>query len=121
MFSSEEEKGYTSSYTTLISEKDAKEAQPNRLNTYIQVLTSDMLLKIVSEHSGGKYTAAQLKDMVQADIFEDSDIIKVTVRADNPEDAYLIANSHSRVAPQHLSSIVEGATMKIIDIPNYSK
>ena len=125
LFSSDDKKEYSSSYTALIKEKNSSNGnnQPDEsmLNTYISILTGDSLCDAVRSYLDVKYTKSEIKNSIQANIIDNSKIIQITATAETPENAYKIAKAHTSVALQYITMYSEGASMKIIDYPKLSK
>ena len=123
--------GYTSSYTAFINlsdrndstlTKEEQETDKDMLNSCVQIMESNSLLSKVCDSLGeSKYTVSQLEDMVDAEVLENSYIIKVSVTADTPEEAYEIAKAHADAAPQCIAQIVEGSSMKFVNYPTLPK
>lgn len=119
---------YTSSYTCYIQEKagsslsgesstDEKLGE-TRLNTYANVLVSDNIINaVIDKNPSIGISPDELKDMLSVRVLDDSEIIEVSVTANDPETAYELASSHATVAPDNVRMIFEGSSMKIISYP----
>ena len=126
-----EKKGYTSFYTCVINNKngdstiilsgnlDSSSANSEKLlNIYKKILVSKSILESVIDYLDNKsLTLSQMQEMVKAEIVDNTEMIKVSVTAETPTDAYSIANAHSKTAPALFAQIIDGANMKIVDFP----
>ena len=54
-------------------------------------------------------------NMISAADVNNTEIFKVTVTCENPNDAEVIANAIAHVIPKRISSIIEGSSAKIVD------
>lgn len=127
----EEEKLYSASYTAYINQSryqsndlpssDKGSTDDSMLNTYTRILVSNSVLSATAEAVGSDHSIDELKSMVKAEVVEDTELIRVIVFADDPEDAYSIASAHAKTAPKYITEIVEGCSMKIVDYPVYKE
>lgn len=86
-------------------------------HTYSEIITSRSVLESAAEASGHNYGYNQLKDAVTTTIGSETEIVSVSVEAKTPEDAYDLAREIATSAVKYATTIVEGSTMKIIDLP----
>lgn len=105
-----------------ISSSEITAAQ-NLVKTYGEILNSRTTLERVIEKSGVEYDYKQLADMIDAAPSNGTEIMRVTVTAENPYEASKIANCIAEVLPIRISEIVDGASMEVVDsaIPNLEK
>lgn len=98
-------------------------AAQSLVDTYSVILKSRTTLELVKEKSGVSYDYKQLSAMITAGPANETEIMKVTVVCEDPEEAALIANSIAEVLPIRIKDIINGATMEIVDdaVPNYQK
>ena len=105
-----------------ISSSEITAAQ-NLVKTYGEILNSRTTLERVIEKSGVEYDYKQLADMIDAAPSNGTEIMRVTVTAENPYEASKIANCIAEVLPIRISEIVDGASMEVVDsaVPNLEK
>ena len=105
-----------------ISSSEITAAQ-NLVKTYGEILNSRTTLERVIEKSGVEYDYKQLAEMIDAAPSNGTEIMRVTVTAENPYEASKIANCIAEVLPIRISEIVDGASMEVVDsaIPNLEK
>ena len=97
-----------------LSSADLSAAQ-RLVNTYVSITKSDRVLDKVSKELGGKYTSAQLYNMISASQLNNTEIFSVYVVHTDPEEAAHIANTLAKVAPVELSALIEGTSAKVVD------
>lgn len=85
------------------------------VNTYVNILESDNVLEKVVAQSGYDLELKQLRDMIDAQPVDDTEMFTVSVVCEDPEMAAQIANAVAAVAPSAISDIIEGSSAKIID------
>ncbi len=85
------------------------------LDTYIVALKSRTTLDGIIEQADLPYTRGQLSKMISAGSVNKTEWFTVTVTADDPEEARIIANTAARVLPEVLSSTIEGSSVKVLD------
>ena len=105
-----------------ISSSEITAAQ-NLVKTYGEILNSRTTLERVIEKSDVEYDYKQLAEMIDAAPSNGTEIMRVTVTAENPYEASKIANCIAEVFPIRISEIVDGASMEVVDsaIPNLEK
>lgn len=85
--------------------------------TYAQILRSNTILMAAAKSIGSDLSYGKLKGITSVVIQDDTEILTVYVTHPNPEFAYELATAISQTAPQYMTSIVEGSSMKIVDYP----
>ena len=99
------------------------------VNTYINIVTSNRVLERVSEALNYDYSAAELAGMLSAEQMNNTEIFRVYVTHEDPEEAARIANAVALVAPDEIANVIEGSSARIIDMakvptakasPNYT-
>ncbi len=105
-----------------ITQSDINTSQ-TLVKTYTEILKNRTTLEQVAEKMGEGYSAGILNGMIRAGSSNNTEFMKVTVVAGDPEEAAKIANTVADVLPSRISEIIEGATMKVVDsaIPNPNK
>ena len=97
-----------------ISSSDLTAAQ-SLVDTYIVILNTRTTLNEVIEVSGVDYSYAELKSMISASAENGTEIFSVTVTSADPAEAKTIANTIAKVLPDKVESIVDGASMRVVD------
>ena len=106
----------SSGNTDYLSVSDVNAAK-ELVKTYSAILTSNTILSSAKEEQNLNYSVGQLKGMVSTRIQDETEIIQVYVVARSPEESYNVAQAIASVAPQKMAEIVEGSSMKIVEIP----
>lgn len=95
------------------------------VNTYTEILNNRTTLEKVGQKAGvsDKYTPGQLSGMITAGPSNETEIMKVTVVCEDPNEAATIANAIAEVLPERIAEIIDGASMEIVDtaVPNPNK
>ena len=91
------------------------------VRTYSQILKSNSVLTASANSISMNYSYTDLKDMVFTEIENDTEIIDVYVVHTDPRVAYDLANAIAATSPTYMAKIVEGSSMKVIDVPLYSE
>ena len=97
-----------------ISNADLSAAQ-KLVDTYVVILKSRRVLNEVIEESGTNYTYRELSDRITADAVNNTEVFRVTVTTDSPQESERIANIIARVLPDKIAEIVNGSDVKIVD------
>ena len=97
-----------------ISNSELSAAQ-SLVDTYIIILNSRTSLNAVIEEADLDYSYAQLKQMLQADSVNNTEVFSVTVTSEDPAEAERIANTITRVLPQTIADVVDGSDVRIVD------
>ena len=120
---------YRSSFTAYVNNKDNSAnvngqlsssdivASQNLVNTYAQIITSQTLLEKACKRADMDFSYRQLKEAVTTRIANETEIIEVRVTLDDPQRAADLARAIVMVAPESISDIVTGSSMKIVDRP----
>lgn len=98
-------------------------AAQNLTRTYAAIITSRSVLVesleqagLYSENEGG-YNYDNIGDHISTEVESNTQLLKVYVTMNSPEEAYALADAITQVAPEHLADIVEGSSMKIVSAP----
>ena len=114
---------------TTISASDLS-ASAQLATTYTAVIKSDRVLDQVIEKENLDMSASQLAEKVSAVSVDNTEILKISVADSDPKRAARIANTIAAVAPDEISDIIDGSSVKIVDqakiptvrsSPNYRK
>ena len=106
----------SSGNTDYLSVSDVNAAK-ELVKTYSAILISNTMLSSAKEEQNLNYSVGQLKGMVSTRIQDETEIIQVYVVARSPEESYNVAQAIASVAPQKMAEIVEGSSMKIVEMP----
>lgn len=100
------------------------------VSTYGVVLNTRLTLEEVIEKTGIDYTYEELKEMITSQAVNNTEVFSVTVESHDPEEACLIANTIADVLPQKIAKVVEGSSVRVVDLavvpthrssPSYSR
>jgi len=97
-----------------ISSSEITAAQ-SLVKTYGEILNNRTTLERVIERAGISYTYKQLSKMISAAPSNETEIMRVTVKAGDPYEAAKIANCIAEVLPIRISEIIDGASMEVVD------
>ena len=100
-----------------ISSSDLTAAQ-SLVKTYTIILKNRTTLEMVMDETETEfnYTYEELYDMIDASDVDETEILRVTVTAEDPRHAEEIVNTIAEVLPRRISEIIEGATMEVVDM-----
>lgn len=99
------------------------------VNTYINIITSDRVMDKVSTALNNEYTSNQIAGWLSAEQVANTEIFRIYVTHPDPQEAARIANVVAQIAPNEISSIIEGSSARVIDMakvptqkasPNYT-
>jgi capsular polysaccharide biosynthesis protein len=105
-----------------ISSSELTAAQ-SLVRTYGDILDSRSTLEMVIEEADVDYTWKELSGMIVYAPSNDTEIMRVTVTCNDPNEASKIANTIAKVLPVRIAEIIDGASMEIVDsaIPDPQK
>ncbi len=86
-------------------------------SVFVEMLKSNAIIEEVKEKSGVDYDLTVLRNMISATAVEETPLMRITVVSPNPKEAVLISNVLLEVAPDKMTNIVDGGSVKIIDRP----
>ncbi len=98
-------------------------ASQSLVKTYTELLLNRTTLERVIDKAEVDYEYEELRKMLEAGAVNDTEIMRVTVTAEDPYEASKIANCIAEVLPVRISEIIDGASMEVVDsaIPNSKK
>lgn len=89
------------------------------VDTYVVIVKSDTVLNKVVERLYEEglpgYYAGALREKITAGAVDNTEIFKISVKDNNPENSFIIANVIAEVAPEIIKEFVEASSVKIID------
>lgn len=84
---------------------------------YSEIITSRSVLTESAQSCGMQISYGQLAQMVKTETSSTSALITVYVETTDPVQATELAAAIAEIAPKHVSDVVDGSTMKIVDSP----
>ncbi len=102
-----------------LSNSDLTAAQ-QLVRAYSETIMSRNVLSASAQYIKLDLSYEELKDMVSTQE-NDTQIITVYVVDTSPDGAYNLATSIASVAPDQISNIIEGSSMRVIDMPQMPK
>ena len=88
--------------------------------TFSYILKSNTILSASLQSINSDLTYEEFSKMVSTDIKDETELISAYVVHQDPQPPYDLANAIAKTAPEYMSDIVEGSSMKIVDYPVYS-
>ena len=85
------------------------------VDTYIGILETRTTLEKVAKKAGVNYNYSQLKGMVSAETYGETEIFKVKVTTPDPKMSAKIANTIAEVLPDRVSDIIDGCSVRLVD------
>lgn len=90
-------------------------ASKNLVSSYIVILKTRNCLNDVIDYSGLDITYKDMEKMVSAEAVNETEIFRVTVTSDDPEEAEILANSIAYILPKKISGIIDGTSAKVVE------
>lgn len=90
-------------------------ASKSLVNTYIVILKTKETLDDVIDYAGVNLRYSELKEMIEAESVDDTEVFRVVVTNPDPVEAEKIASAIAYILPKRISSIVEGTSAKVVD------
>ncbi len=105
-----------------ISSSDITAAQ-SLVKTYGEILNNRTTLEEIIDAASVPYTFEELSKMITSEPSNNTEIMKVTVVSEDPNEAARIANCIAELLPERIKKIIEGASMVVVDsaVPNPEK
>ena len=97
-----------------ISSSDITASQ-SLVRTYSVILNSRSTLEDVIATADVSYTVKQLSKMIEASPVDNTEVMQVTVKCGDPEEAARIAEAVCTILPDKIEDIIKGAEMKVVD------
>lgn len=83
--------------------------------TYIEVLTSRSLLMEACDDADLSYSLKKLQKAVTAESVNDTEILEISVKLQNAQDACALSEAIEKLAPDYVAKVVDGSSMQIMD------
>lgn len=115
---------YTASATLYIynSQEDARELNAGNVETSRKLvdtcavlLQSDRTLEQVLRRTGGKCSLEELRGMLHMEAAGNTEILRISVSSEDPEEAATLCNTLVDCAPSELLRVLQGGGVKVID------
>lgn len=84
------------------------------VSTYSIIIKSDTVLQQVINNLGLSLTYGQLKNRVSVSAVDDTQVMQITVRSDNPEWARQVCEQITMISPDVILESVEAGSVKLI-------
>ena len=101
--------------TTLSLTSSDISASRGLVDTYIVILGTRETLLDVIDYSDVNISYGQLKNMIQAEAVDDTEVFRVTVTSPDPAQAEQLANAVAYILPKRISTIIDGTSAKVVD------
>lgn len=88
------------------------------VSTYSIIIKSDTVLQQVINNLGLSLTYGQLKERVTVSAVDDTQVMQITVRSDNPEWARQVCEQITAISPDVILESVEAGSVKLISQPS---
>lgn len=102
--------------TTNISSNDLV-TSISLVNSYIAILDNRDILNEVIDYADLDITHSQLSGMISTYVVKETGVFRVTVSSSDPVVAATVAESIAHIVTTHISDIIEGSSVKVIDYP----
>lgn len=83
--------------------------------TYSVIMQSDNVINKVIEETGLDYTSSEIRDMFTGTSVNNTEVMKVTIKCDDPIDAMIIANAFIDIAPAEIKRVIKAGSVEILD------
>lgn len=90
-------------------------ASKSLVESYIVILDTRNSLNDVIDYAGVDRTYREVREMLTAEAVNETEIFRVTVTSEDPEEAEKIAEAIAYILPKRIASIIEGTSAKIVD------
>lgn len=89
-------------------------ASKSLVDTYIVILDTWETQKDVIDYAGVSMTCEAFREMVSSEAVNETEVFRVTVTSEDPEEAERLANAVAYILPKRIDSIVEGTSAQIV-------
>ncbi len=90
-------------------------ASKSLVKTYIVILNTRDTLTDVIDYAGVDRTYGELKAMVTAEAVNSTEVFRVTVTSEDPQEAEKLADAIAYILPKRISNIIEGSSSQVVD------
>jgi len=99
---------------TTISSSDITTSQ-KLIATYSVIMQCDNVINKVIETTGLEYTPEQIRRMFSGSSVNNTEVMKITIKSEDPVDAMIIANAFIDVAPEEILRVIKAGAVEILD------
>lgn len=85
------------------------------VDTYIEILKTNVFLTDVAQTSALPYNPAELRKMVNMQEQNGTEIFKISVVSENPNDSLLLAETIAHLAPQKIIEVKDADAVRVVD------
>lgn len=96
-----------------ISNSDISASQ-SLVDTYIVILKYGATLDDVVKDTNITKTPEELASMITSSAVNGTEVFRIVVTDDDPQEAALIANSIAKVLPKKVTSVIDGSTVRVV-------
>lgn len=89
-------------------------ASKSLVDTYIVILDTWETQKDVIDYAGVDLTCEAFMEMVSSEAVNETEVFRVTITSEDPEEAEKLANAVAYILPKRIGSIVEGTSAQIV-------
>lgn len=91
-------------------------AAKSLVSTYCTILTTRLTLEEVIDQADLDCSYEELKEMITSGAVNNTEIFKISIESPSAELSCKIANTIAKVLPQKISSVVEGSSVRVVDL-----
>ena len=85
------------------------------VKTYIVILNTRATINDVIDYAGVDRTYGEVKRMISAAAVDSTEVFRVVVTCEDPEEAEKIANAIAYILPKRIANIIQGSSAKVVD------
>jgi capsular polysaccharide biosynthesis protein len=100
--------------STSISTSDITTSQ-KLIATYSVIMQSNNVVNKVIETTGLDYTAGEIRKMFTGASVNSTEVMKITIKCSDPQDAMIIANAFVDIAPEEILRVIKAGSVEILD------
>jgi len=100
--------------TNSLTQSDVTAAK-SLVDTYITIIQSNSVIDSIANSSDINYSNQEIREMLSAKSVNGTEVFDVSIIGSSPEECAKIANRIAELAPDKISAIIEGSSVKIID------
>ncbi len=90
-------------------------ASKGLVGSYIVILKSRPTLEEIADYADSNRSYSELRGMMSASAVDDTEIFRVTVTSQDPQEAADLANAAAVILPKRISSVIDGTSAKVIE------
>ncbi len=85
------------------------------VGTYAHVLKTTSFLKSISDATKLGYNAEQLEKMIEVEVVDETEILKISVTSNSPGDSYELASTAAILAPKKILEMKTANSVSVVD------